>query len=57
MIVIRQPNRMIGERNREEKARLDAKAAGKPRPISNIGGGRGGSLMAFTQATATAGGR
>jgi hypothetical protein len=57
MIVIRQPNRMIGERNREEKARLDAEAAGKPRPISNIGGGRGGSLMAFTQATATAGGR
>ena len=57
MMVIRQPNRMIGEQNRQEKARLDAEAAGKPRPISNIGGGRGGSLMAFTQATGTAGGR
>ena len=56
-MIIRQPNRMIGEQNRQEKARLDAEAAGKPRPISNIGGGRGGSLMAFTQATGTAGGR
>ena len=57
MLVNRPPNRMIGEKNREERARLTAEAAGKPRPISNIGGGRGGSLMAFTQATSVNNGR
>ena len=40
MMIIRQPNRMIGEQQRQEKARLDAEFAGKPRPISNIGGGQ-----------------
>jgi L-aminopeptidase/D-esterase-like protein len=57
MLIQRPPNRMIGEQNREERARLTAEAAGKPRPISNIGGGRGGSLMAFTAGTGTANGR
>lgn len=57
MIIQRPPNRMIGEKNREERARLTAEAAGKPRPISNIGGGRGGNLMAFTQATSVNNGR
>lgn len=57
MIIQRPPNRMIGEKNREERARLAAEAANKPRPISNIGGGRGGSLMAFTAATSVNNGR
>lgn len=57
MLVYRQPNRMIGEQQREERARLAAEAANKPRPISNIGGGRGGSLMAFTSATSVNNGR
>lgn len=57
VIVYRQPNRMIGEREREERARLAAEEQGLPRPISTIGGGRGGSLMAFTTATGTANGR
>ena len=51
MIIQRPPNRMIGEKERQERARMQADEDGKPRPISNIGGGRGGSLMAFTQAT------
>ena len=54
MLIFRPPNRMIAERERQERA---AQAAEGPRPISTIGGGRGGSLMAFTQATGTANGR
>ena len=54
MIIFRPPNRMIAERDRQERAAQDAKG---PRPISTVGGGRGGSLMAFTQATGTANGR
>jgi hypothetical protein len=57
MLIYRQPNRMIGEREREERARLAAEEQGLPRPISNIGGGRAGALMAFTTATGTANGR
>jgi hypothetical protein len=57
MLIQRPPNRMIGEKEREERARLAADEAGLPRPISQIGGGRGGSLMAFTTATGTANGR
>jgi len=54
MIVTRPPNRMIAEQKRQERAAQDAEG---PRPISTVGGGRGGSLMAFTQATGTANGR
>jgi len=54
VIIQRPPNRYIAERERQERA---AQAAEGPRPISTIGGGRGGSLMAFTQATSTANGR
>jgi hypothetical protein len=57
MLVYRQPNRMIGEKEREERSRLAAEQQGLPRPISQVGGGRGGSLMAFTTATGTANGR
>lgn len=57
MIIQRPPNRMIGEKEREERSRLAAEEKGLPRPISNIGGGRGGSLMAFTQATSVNNGR
>jgi hypothetical protein len=57
MIIQRPPNRMIGEREREERTRLAAEEQGLPRPISQIGGGRGGSLMAFTQATSVNNGR
>ena len=51
----RQPNRLVGERERE--ARKAAEARGEPRPISTVGNGRGGALMAFTTATSTASGR
>lgn len=54
MIIQRPPNRMIAEKERQERAEQTAKG---PRPISTVGGGRGGSLMAFTQATGTASGR
>jgi len=54
MIIQRPPNRMIAEQERLERAAKDAEG---PRPISQVGGGRGGSLMAFTQATGTANGR
>ena len=54
MIIQRPPNRYIADRDRQERAAKDAE---DPRPISTIGGGRGGSLMAFTQATSTANGR
>ena len=54
MIIQRPPNRMIAEQERQERAAQDAKG---PRPISTVGGGRGGSRMAFTQATGTANGR
>lgn len=57
MLIYRAPNRMIGEQQKEERARMQAEAAGMPRPISNIGGGRGGSLMAFTAGTSMANGR
>lgn len=57
MIIQRPPNRMIGEKEREERTRLAAEEQGLPRPISQIGGGRGGSLMAFTQATSVNNGR
>jgi hypothetical protein len=39
---------------REEEAR---RASSSPRPISTVGGGRGGSLIAFTEVTRTADGR
>lgn len=48
MIIFRPPNRMMAERERQERAEKDAKG---PRPISTIGGGRGGSLISFTQGT------
>ena len=54
MIIQRPPNRMIGEKQRQERALAQANG---PRPISQIGGGRGGSLMAFTQATSVNNGR
>ena len=57
MLIYRPPNRMIGEKAREERTRLAAEEQGLPRPISTIGGGRGGSLMAFTQATSVNNGR
>jgi hypothetical protein len=57
MLIHRPPNRMIGEKEREERSRLAAEEQGLPRPISTIGGGRGGSLMAFTQATSVNNGR
>lgn len=34
----RSPNRMIEEKKRKK---------GEPRPVSTVGGGRGGSLLAF----------
>jgi len=46
MLVNRPPNRMMAEQERQERAEKDAKG---PRPISTIGGGRGGSLISFTQ--------
>jgi hypothetical protein len=54
MIIQRPPNRMVAEQERQARAAQDAEG---PRPISTVGGGRGGSLMAFTQATGTANGR
>lgn len=57
MIIQRPPNRMIGEKEREERARLAAEQQGLPRPISSVGGGRGGSLMAFTAGTSMANGK
>jgi hypothetical protein len=54
MIIQRPPNRMIAEQERQERAAHNDTG---PRPISTVGGGRGGSLMAFTQATGTANGR
>lgn len=51
MLIERPPNRMIGEKQREERARLAAEQEGSPRPVSTVGGGRGGSLMSFTLGT------
>lgn len=41
-IIIRPPNRLIADKKRDTKG---------PRPISTVGGGRGGSLIAFTEGT------
>lgn len=38
----------------EEEAQ---RTSSSPRPISTVGGGRGGSLIAFTEVTRTANGR
>jgi len=51
MLIERPPNRMIGERERQERARLEAEQQGNPRPVSTVGGGRGGALMAFSMGT------
>lgn len=43
----------------EQKKKLNSEArlaAGKPKPVSNLGGGRGGSLIAFVEATGVANG-
>jgi len=54
MIIQRPPNRMVAEKERQERAEQADKG---PRPISTIGGGRGGSLIAFSQGTGTATGK
>lgn len=54
MLINRPPNRMIGEKEREEKARAESDG---PRPVSLIGAGRGGSLMAFTAGRVVMSGR
>ena len=54
MIINRPPNRMVAEKERQERAEQNAEG---PRPISTVGGGRGGSLMAFSQGTGTATGK
>lgn len=56
MLIERPPNRMIGEKEREEKANLQYREEGGPRPVSVIGGGRGGCLMSFSQGTSYASG-
>jgi hypothetical protein len=53
MLVERPQNHMKTEKEREEQARANSDG---PRPISAIGGGRGGSLMAFSQGTSYASG-
>lgn len=51
MIVNRPPNRLFEERKLQEKKRIQAEQDGSPIPISMVGGGRGGSLIAFTEGT------
>jgi hypothetical protein len=51
MLIERPPNRMIAEKEREERARLQAEQDGSPRPVSTVGGGRAGALMSFTLGT------
>jgi hypothetical protein len=50
LVTKRPPNRIIGERAIAEKN-------AEPRPISQVGNGRGGALIAFSQATGMANGR
>lgn len=54
MLITRPPNRMVGEKEREEKAIADS---GGPRPVSMVGAGRGGSLMAFNSGRIVMSGR
>lgn len=49
MIVTRPPNRMVAEKERQDRLRQEAEQNGGPIPISMVGGGRGGALIAFTE--------
>lgn len=51
MIVKRPENYMKVEQERAENALADHMNTGRPHPHSNIGGGRGGSLVAFINAS------
>lgn len=52
--VYRPPNRLFEERKIQEQKRAEAEKNGDPIPISTIGGGRGGSLISFTEGTGKA---
>lgn len=47
--VYRPPNRLRAQQEAEAQKRLQHEKEGTPIPISNVGGGRGGALMAFTE--------
>jgi len=51
VVVYRPPNRLRAQQEADAKRRLQQEQDGSPIPISNVGGGRGGALIAFTEGT------